>query len=412
MSLSASMSNALSGLGAASRMAEVVSSNLANALTDGYARRIVQISSQDIGGRGGGVRVDGVIRIVDRGLLADRRLADAALARDDRMAAAFSRLEQVAGRADSPDSLAGRIVRLEGTLVAASSDPSSAVRLEDVLAALDSVTEGFAAESRAITGMRNDAEAAIAADVEALDRALGGIHRLNEDISRALTGGQDATALMDARQLLIDEVSSIVPVRTLDRPGGKLAVLSTSGAVLVDSRPAEIGFTPANVIVPGMTYAGGQLQGLTFNGDPVSPSNGFARLDGGSLGAAFRLRDEVLPAQQRDLDARAADLIARFEDAAVDPTWSPGATGLLTDGGGPLDTSDITGLAARMGVSAAIDPAAGGALWRLRDGTAASTRARSETARRSTGGARPSPRIARFSPAAWPGAPQATPPTA
>ena len=39
MSISASLSSALSGLTAASRRAEVVASNVANAMTEGYGRR-------------------------------------------------------------------------------------------------------------------------------------------------------------------------------------------------------------------------------------------------------------------------------------------------------------------------------------------------------------------------------------
>ncbi len=60
MSISHSLSNALSGMTAASRMAEVVSSNLANSLTDGYGRRSLDLSSSVIGGRGSGVNIDGM----------------------------------------------------------------------------------------------------------------------------------------------------------------------------------------------------------------------------------------------------------------------------------------------------------------------------------------------------------------
>ena len=39
MTLSGSLSSALSGLNAASRAAEIVSTNIANAMTEGYGRR-------------------------------------------------------------------------------------------------------------------------------------------------------------------------------------------------------------------------------------------------------------------------------------------------------------------------------------------------------------------------------------
>jgi flagellar hook-associated protein 1 len=80
MSLSTSLSNAVSGLTASARSAEVVSTNVANAMTEGYARREILLSSRSIAGIGRGVQVDGVSRVVDAGLMATRRTADAALA--------------------------------------------------------------------------------------------------------------------------------------------------------------------------------------------------------------------------------------------------------------------------------------------------------------------------------------------
>jgi hypothetical protein len=49
MTISGALSNALSGLRAAGRGAEVVSSNISNALTPGYARRELSLVSSSIG---------------------------------------------------------------------------------------------------------------------------------------------------------------------------------------------------------------------------------------------------------------------------------------------------------------------------------------------------------------------------
>ena len=78
MSISSALSNALSGLTASARAAEVVSNNVSNALTEGYARRELGLSTRSLGGEGAGVKVDGVERVQNRTILADRRLADAA----------------------------------------------------------------------------------------------------------------------------------------------------------------------------------------------------------------------------------------------------------------------------------------------------------------------------------------------
>jgi flagellar hook-associated protein 1 FlgK len=96
-------------------------------------------------------------------------------------------------------------------------------------------------------------------------------------------------------------------------------------------------------------------------------------MTGGSLEANFALRDDILPTQQAALDAVARDLIERFADPATDSTLLPGDAGLLTDGGAAFDPLNEVGLASRLTVNTAVDPAAGGALFRLRDGVNAVT---------------------------------------
>jgi flagellar hook-associated protein 1 FlgK len=108
-----------------------------------------------------------------------------------------------------------------------------------------------------------------------------------------------------------------------------------------------------------------------MNGKPVTFGDGSGKLDGGAMSANFRLRDVDAPLQQKRLDAAARDLIARFADPATDTTLPAGAPGLFTDAGAAFNAATETGLAGRLAVNAAADPAKGGALWRLRDGLGA-----------------------------------------
>jgi flagellar hook-associated protein 1 FlgK len=98
------------------------------------------------------------------------------------------------------------------------------------------------------------------------------------------------------------------------------------------------------------------------------PSGDGGVLGGGTLGALVAIRDDLAPAAQAQLDAVARDLVERFESPAVDPTLAPGQPGLFTDRGAPFDPLTEEGLSGRIALSALVDPAAGGQLWRLRDG--------------------------------------------
>ncbi len=64
MSVSGALFNALSGLTAAARGVEVVSTNIANAMTDGFGRRELELGARALAGRGTGVTVTGVKRVV------------------------------------------------------------------------------------------------------------------------------------------------------------------------------------------------------------------------------------------------------------------------------------------------------------------------------------------------------------
>lgn len=367
MSLSASLANALSGLAASSRRAEVVSSNVSNALTEGYARRELHLSPQSLGGTGAGVRIDGVSRSVNAALLADRRLADSEAGNSGMRTDFLSRVERLIGSPEDAGSLSARIAELESALVQATSRPDSQARLQSVVDAANRVTGHLNALGDGVQQARMDADDSIAKQVETLNDSLGRIDRLNAEILAQRASGRDATALMDERQRLVDRVAEIVPIREVPRDRDQIALFTTGGAILLEGNPAVIGFTPVGVITADMTIGSGALSGFTINGMPV-PSGDDGVLGGGRLGAAIAIRDTLAPEAQAQLDALARDLIERFETPAIDPTLAPGQPGLFTDGGLALDPLVEEGLAGRIRLNAIVDPAQGGQLWHLRDG--------------------------------------------
>ena len=65
MSFGTAFSSALSGLTAASKASELVSSNIANATTPGYGRRALSLAAQTTGPNGQGVKIVGINRVDD-----------------------------------------------------------------------------------------------------------------------------------------------------------------------------------------------------------------------------------------------------------------------------------------------------------------------------------------------------------
>jgi flagellar hook-associated protein 1 len=218
---------------------------------------------------------------------------------------------------------------------------------------------------------RVEADRGIAVDVQRLNDGLRTVARIDTQIVGMTARGEDTGALQDERQQLIDTMAEIVPLREVPRPDGSAALVTTGGLVLLDGRVATISFTPTRAIAPEFSLAGGDLSGLSIDGRPVATNAPPGLMDGGALAARFAIRDTAAPDAQAALDTLARDLVERLADPALDPSRSSGAPGLLTDAGLALDPIRETGLAGRLALNPLIDPAAGGALFRLRDGLGA-----------------------------------------
>lgn len=317
MSISGSLSSALSGLTAAAKAAEVVSSNIANATTEGYGRREVLTTARSVGQSGHGVKIVGVQRHVDPILLSDRRRAEATQGERDTRAAFFTLLESAVGNPDSAISLSGRIAEFDTALLEASSRPDSEARLARVMDTARNLAAQIDTAAQAVQDARAHADDRIEADVSLLNRTLAQISELNGHIRSSASGARDPSALIDQRQHLIDSISAVIPLREIERDHGQIALYTTGGAMLVDGAASVFGFDPSGIVTPEMSLGAGSLSGLTLNGRPMATSGADNPVAGGTLAAHFAVRDTLAPEAQMTLDALARDLLERFAAALL-----------------------------------------------------------------------------------------------
>ena len=373
MTISSSLASAVSGLNAASRNVEVISNNIANAATPGYGRRELVTEARSVGSVGQGVRVVAVRRESDLVLITDRRVSQAATGGDAARAAYYNAIERAIGTTDSAVSIGSRIDAFDSALLAAAANPGTGARLTAAVAAADALTRQIAGAAGAVQEQRQRADSTIADQVEQLNAALRRVSDLNGQIRGHAGGNTDASALMDQRQQVIDSIAAILPLREVQREFGQVALYAVNGSALVEGPAAQFGFTPTAAIGATSSISDGSLSGLTLNGRPVAVSGSTSPIAGGAMAAQFNLRDTRAVESQAQLDALARDLVTRFSTSDLDMSRAAGVPGLFTDNGGAFDPLAETGLAQRVSVNAAVDPARGGALWRLRDGLGATT---------------------------------------
>lgn len=370
MSISNALSNALSGLTASSRAAGIVSSNLANVLTDGYAPRDIQLSAQS-DGQGGGVLTTGIVRQVDPALLSERRQADSALRHSETLSAFASKLEAEFGAPGQAGSLTARIANLEASLTSAASRPENYTRLTEVALNGSDLAEKLNDVSRSIETERTRIDTEIGDTVKTINQTLENIQSLNVQIVNAQNAGHQSASAHDQRQAIIDSLAEQIPVRVTERSNGSVAIYTPGGAVLIDGKPASLSFETANLITAHMTLENGLISGLKINGIDVQPSGDRSPISGGRLSALFEVRDNLAVDAQAKVDAVARNLVERFQSSGLDPTSTPGDPGLFSDGSLAFDPANETGLAKRIQLNALVDPNQNAEIWRLRDGLGA-----------------------------------------
>lgn len=364
MSIARALSNAVSGLTAVSRGTETVAANLANASTPGYARREVVLSPQGLGANSGGVRIHGIARIVNAGLLAETRLAEAARSEAAVKLAFTKEMETVIGLPGEAGSLGDLLTAFQSALLFASVRPDDSLRLSEAVAAGKGLADQLNAASKAVQEARTKADAAIASDVALLNTSLERVAYLNRRIAIISAEGSDASSLKDERQAVIDQIARIVPVQEVLRDNDQVALFTTEGAVLLDgSKPIQLGFQAAGQITPEMAVGAPPVGLLQQAGADLS-LGGMRLFAGGSLASNFSIRDELAPQLQREIDSIAMELYERLSGEDVDPTLASGAPGFFTDEGGTASLSAMIGLAGRITVNAiAISEP-----WRIRAG--------------------------------------------
>ena len=353
MSFAATFSNALSGISASTLRAEVLSFNIANAQTDHYSRRAVAFEPLVPGG----VRALGISRAQAGAADADLIGAEARAQGAGVRAEAALAINRGFGDADDTNGLYAVFGRFEQALSDLRLTPESGSAQTALLRAAQDVAETFARLNADAQQMRLNADRAIGQTVGRINDALSQLSRLNADARRPRGINLDTVA--ERQRALVAEISREMDIRVDGKYGGELTIRTRGGYLLLGEEPAELSFTPSGSMSFNLSYANGDLSGLFVDGRDITPTMLQGVKEGG-LAAQFAVRDSLVPDYATRLDALAQDLADRL--AAADSTAVEGLFVLH---------AGLTSAAERLAVNAAVDPAQGGELFRLRDGVGA-----------------------------------------
>ncbi|MEI9989986.1 MAG: flagellar hook-associated protein FlgK [Rhizomicrobium sp.] len=293
MSLSGIAASALSALQANSTALRVVSNNVANLNTQGYARRIVNQTTLSNGGTLGGVSIADIQRVTDQFLSAEQLAAGASSARYDTQASVFDQLNGILGAPGDSTSLTAQLGDVSAALGQAALAPASSANQVGTLNSLQNLASTLSNLSSQISGLRSQVDQQVSTTVTGVNGLIKQVYDLNMQIKSAQAGGDTASALLDQRDTALQSLSQLVGIRTVPQDDGRVTVMTNDGISLVGDSYAQLSYSPG---ANNGTYGSITTQDINpASGQPISPPQNFEpHLDSGKLKGLLDMRDGAL----------------------------------------------------------------------------------------------------------------------
>ena len=344
MSLNGIAASAVSALKTNSAALGVVANNVSNLNTAGYARRIVNQQTLSANGQLMGVDIASVQRVANQFLTQEMLSAGGAASQYDTMADLFSQLNGLLGGPGDNQSLATGLSNLSAAFATASQSPTSSASRTGVMNALTNLANSFSTVSNTITSLRTQIDQQVANSIGGANTLIQQIFDLNTQIKTATAGGDTASALLDQREVALENLSKIMSIRATPNGDGSVNVATPDGINLVSNTYAKLAYAGGaqngsygNITVQDVNPTTGQLIGTA---SPLDP-----HLSGGALKGMIEMRDTVLSGLNQTLGNLAQQTALAFNDQANANAAYPPPTSLTGRNTGLLgaDALNFTG---------------------------------------------------------------------
>jgi flagellar hook-associated protein 1 FlgK len=361
VSLDGVIAVASGGIQNINRQMAVVSQNVANASTPGYAAEISTQSSMTADGQGMGVRTGPAVRNVDIALQGEVFGQNATVGGLLTRQTALNAIDSVQGTPGQGGDIASLLGKMQDQFSILLNNPDSQPQQTQTVSTATTLTQAVNSLSASYTAQRQAAQDDIVTQLQTVNTALTTIGSLSLRIITLQVEGLSTADLESQRDTAVGTISNLLDIKVLKQPNGDMMVTTTSGLML-PTHGGQLTTTSA-VMQPGTFYPGGGVPPILLAGADIT-----GQLNGGQIGSDLTLRDTTLPTYQAELDEFSQNMASRFDAQGLtlftDPTGAvPPPIGTPT----PPVQNGYVGFAASIQVNPLVQANAS----LVRDGTAA-----------------------------------------
>jgi flagellar hook-associated protein 1 FlgK len=333
MSLNSALSIASGGLANINAQFALISQNVANAATPGYAVEVGTQQSVTAEGIGLGVHTGPATVQIDQALQSSVMQQNALVSGGRTTQAALQAIDGVLGTPGAGTDLGSLLGNLQNGFSTLLTDPSNQTQQSAVVSAATTLARGINTLSETYSAQRQAAQDNIGSGLATLNATLATIGQLSNQIIALKPTDQGTADLENQRNAQVQTLSGLLDVKTIEQSNGDLSVFTASGLTL----PTRQGASPLTMLSAsapvGSSYPSGGIPGIMLGGVDVT-----SQMVGGQMGANIALRDTTLPTDQAELDEFANGLSGRFA--------AQGLT-LFTDPAGALPLPPASGASAQ-----------------------------------------------------------------
>ncbi|MGV3345500.1 flagellar hook-associated protein FlgK [Enterobacteriaceae bacterium LUAb1] len=327
------------GIRAASVLLGVTSLNIQNAMTPGYSRQRVDLSSlASLSGRpldsGAGVDVMGIRRMADHFLIGQVWRGNTEANYFHQTQKYLGSLEEVIGAESG--SLGGGLDDFFAALSAATESPDRQALRQDILTQAKSLTTRFNHLQSFMRKQRTDALQQQQDTVTGINTLLGNVADYNKKITESEATGIDTSVLRDQRDQLVQELSTYMDVRVGESATGDYTITMASGEPLVQGQTfgvLKIAPDASSELTMSIDFSG-----TTFD----------ARIAcGGQLGSLYDYMTGTLAEMEASVTSMASSMAEAFNtqlQAGFDLHGNPGKDLFVFNASDPHGMLQITDL--------------------------------------------------------------------
>jgi flagellar hook-associated protein 1 len=314
--LTASLSIGVQALQVAQSALSVTSNNIANADTAGYTREVVQTSENPLSFEntrvlGGGVSLDGVQSVRDE--LLNLQIA-AQTSQQSSAETQYASLEQLQTYfTTTGGDITTALSNFSSALAQLSANPSSSAVQAGVVSSGQNLANAFNNTAAGLSDAQANSDSQVTQTVAEINSLTQQIAALNGQVATLQAAGKDGGTAQDQRDELVQQLSKLTGISVIQSNDGETITTGDGSPLVVGSQSFSLQTTKGS---DGMQHV------IDTTGKDITTS-----IQGGTLGGAIAIRDQVIPGFISQLNTLASQFATAFNSAQASGYDSNGNAG-------------------------------------------------------------------------------------